>query len=305
MRCLVLGANGFIGSHLVDSLVDEFEYAGSFARSKYKYNTKCVESFIGDFKDIKALEASLIGHDCVVHSISSSTPSVASKDPILDIENNILPTIKLIDAMVTVGVERLVYISSGGTVYGDPDKLPIIEESMLNPISIYGVTKVAIEKYIQVLCQQNGINLTIFRPSNPFGPRQTSSGNQGLIATLLESSITNKPIDVYDSGNAVRDFIFIDDLSKAIMLAVRNNISGVFNIGFGKGYSVKEVISTIERITQYEFVKNNLPKRSFDINEVVLDIMKARTELKWQPKVDIVEGINSHFDWLLKSGFHK
>lgn len=297
MKCLVLGANGFIGSHLTDLLKQKTGYAASFARKEYLYNPD-VKSYVGDFSNKEALEAALIGHDCVIHSVSSSTPAIAAADPRFDIEANLLPTIFLVQAMARKNVKKLVYISSGGTVYGNPLHLPVSEQTELKPVSVYGATKVAVENYLSILCTQLKIDLTIIRPSNPFGPRQYNKGSQGLIATLLDKAIKKQPIILFDNGNAIRDYIYIDDLIEAIYKSVIQGVTGIYNISYDAGYSVSNIKKCIEDITLHRFECNFLPKRDFDIDEIILDSTLARKKLNWKPTTTIEAGIQKQFNWM-------
>jgi len=298
VRCLVLGANGFIGSHVVDLLASKFGHVSSFARSTYKFKNNQVTSFTGDFLDSSALEHALEGHDCVIHSISSSTPALAAEDPVFDVSANLLPTLSLVKSMAKKNVKKLIYLSSGGTVYGNPSELPVSESALISPVSVYGSTKAAIENYLQILCEQYGIALVILRPSNPYGPRQFNKGSQGLIATLLHKAIKKESIVLFDEGKAIRDYIYIDDLALAIYKSIITNTTGVYNISSGIPLSVFAIKELVEKITEYQFIFSLYPKREFDIDEIVLDSTKAQKLLDWQPVVEIESGICKQFNWM-------
>jgi UDP-glucose 4-epimerase len=201
--------------------------------------------------------------------------------------------------MAKKNVKKLVYISSGGTVYGNPSSLPVNELAVLNPVSIYGATKVAVENYLTILCAQLDIDLTIVRPSNPFGPRQYCKGAQGLIATLLDKAIKKQPIILFDQGKAIRDYIYIGDLVQAIYQIIKQGAVGIYNISYNSGYSVENITSLAEQVTGHCFDRNLKPKREFDIDEIVLDSSKAQKELDWKPMVAIEEGINRQFNWMV------
>jgi UDP-glucose 4-epimerase len=204
-----------------------------------------------------------------------------------------------VQAMARKNVRKLVYISSGGTVYGNPISLPVNESAVLNPISIYGATKVAVENYLTILCAQLDIDLTIVRPSNPFGPRQYCKGAQGLIATLLDKAIYKQPIMLFDEGKAIRDYIYIDDLVQAIYQIINRGAVGIYNISYNSGYNVEDITSLVEQVTGHYFARILKPKREFDIVEIVLDSAKAQKDLDWKPMVEIEEGINRQFTWML------
>lgn len=179
MNILVIGGNGFIGSHFVEAMVATganvrvLDRPGSLRRE----GILSVDYLYGDFSDVATLAEALTGSDVVVHLASTTVPSTAVLDPIADIESNLLPSVRLLQQMRALNVERLIYLSSGGTVYGNTRMVPIPEEHERMPLSSYGIVKVAIENYIGAFVSQTGIKALILRPSNSYGPRQGHIGH--------------------------------------------------------------------------------------------------------------------------------
>lgn len=297
MKCLVLGGSGFIGSHIVDELYNQGVDVLSFGRRPGGYDSP-VKHITGNFLNTDELDNSLTEVNVVVHSISTTVPASAAEQPIYDIETNLLGTIKLVQRMFVKGVSKLVYLSSGGTVYGNPNCTPVTEEALLAPLSTYGATKVAIECHLQVLCRQFDIDLVIIRPSNPFGPRQGGAGIQGLIATLINKALTGKTVTIYGDGLNIRDYIYVGDVAKAISLSITKSITGIFNIGYGTGYTINQIIEFVEQETGIVIKKRFAKERSFDVREIVLDSSKAESELSWNCHIDISKGIKLQLNWL-------
>ncbi len=294
MKALVLGGNGFIGSHLVDQLVSHGHSVRVFDRGPERFRSpiKTVEYFTGEFNDSGLLAEALNGVDVVYHLISTTVPSTSNMDPINDINGNLINTVKLLDLMRLNDIPKIVYLSSGGTVYGVPDHSPIPETHPLNPISSYGIVKVAVEKYLYMFHELHGIQYVVLRASNPYGERQGHAGLQGVIGTYIRNLTVGASIEVWGNGRIVRDFIHVADLANLCYLAGGSEVCGVYNAGFGKGASILEVIDTISRCSGVEIQPVFKDGRSFDVPHVVLDIAKARDELHWEPQVSLEVGIS-------------
>ena len=301
MRVLVLGGNGFIGSHLVDALHARGERIRVFDRfpNKYQPQKQGIDYRLGEFSDTAELAEALHDIDIVYHLISTSVPSTSNLDPVADIQGNLIATVQLLQQMVRLNVERIVYLSSGGTVYGNPAIDPVPESHPLNPICSYGVVKVAIENYLHMFSDLHGLKPTVLRASNPFGPRQGHVGVQGVIPTFLKRLIDNDPLQIWGDGSVVRDYIFIDDLVTLCLLACDSQAVGVFNAGSGSGSSLKDIVETIVRASGRHPVVEYLPGRTFDVKKITLDMTKSREMFGWTPGVSIDDGIRQHWDWLL------
>jgi len=300
MKVLVLGGNGFIGSHVVDKLLAAKYKVRVFDRSEEIYRSPLpgVDYRYGNFNDSFAVAEALHDIEIVIHLICSTVPATSNLDPEEDIKSNILSTIRLLENMRKKNIRRMVYLSSGGTVYGNVDENLVFEDHPLNPICSYGVVKLTVEKYLFMYQQLYGFVPTIIRPSNPYGPRQGRTGLQGLIGTFLNKIVAGDPIEIWGNGEIVRDHFFITDLAQAVLMAIERGATGIFNVGSGQGYSINQILLTLKEIQPFKFDVKYQEGREFDVQRVVLDISKAERTLAWQPKVSLREGIKKHMEWL-------
>ena len=298
-RILVLGGNGFIGSHLVEELVAEGYPVRVFSRSKYRPDEAIlgVDYRYADFADSVSVAEALVDVDVVVHLISTTVPTTANLDPAADIRGNLISTVSLLQQMREMGVNRLVYLSSGGTVYGDARKIPIPEEHPRAPLSSYGIVKVAIENYIAMFSSLYGLQALVLRPSNPYGPRQGHLGVQGVIPTFFQRILSGEEIRIWGDGSTVRDYLYISDLTDFLVKSICCRLTGVYNVGHGEGASLREILSLVEEISGRRANVRYLPSRGFDVRKVILDISKARQALDWEPKVGLPEGCLRYWQW--------
>lgn len=297
MKIIVLGGNGFIGSYIVDRLVAANHELVVYGRSVNEtIKNPAVRYVQGDFSDSVKLSEAIAGSDVIVHAISSTVPSTSNLDPIADIQQNLVSTVRLLQLMAQSDVKRLVYLSSGGTVYGKPSQLPVPETHALNPICSYGVVKVAIENYIGMYHELYGIQPIIIRASNPYGYRQSHSGVQGALSTFLYNNLHNKNITIWGDGETRRGYVYIEDLVDFCKLAIESSEIGTFNVDADKNHSLNELIQMIENVTG---IKSNViykEGRAFDIKEMHLDIAKARSTFDWTPQYSVPEGIKAFYE---------
>jgi UDP-glucose 4-epimerase len=266
---------------------------------KYRKRQTGVEYIYGDGANYGQLLEHLSGVDCVIHLISSTVPESSNQDPIFDVQSNLVGALRLLQACVQRSVKRVVYVSSGGTVYGIPRQLPIPESHSNEPLSSYGIVKLAIEKYLALYARLFGIEYRILRPSNPYGERQDPLGSQGIISVYLWQILHGHPVVVYGDGSIVRDYLYIGDLSRAVCLALEHRGAfDTFNVGSGKGLSISELIDQIHVTLGCLIRVERRAPRPFDVPEVVLDISHSRAELNWQPQVSIDDGLRRTWAWL-------
>lgn len=302
MSVLVIGGNGFIGSRLVDALRtrgDETAVLDRFA-ARLDMDWGGVRYFQGDFHDADVLEQALQGVDTVYHLASCTVPSTADADPIADIKGNLVGTHRLLEAMRERGVRRFCYFSSGGTVYGNPDAVPVPETHALRPISSYGIVKVAIEQYLAMFQRKGWLDPVIIRPSNPYGPGQPARSIQGAVAVFLGKALAGEGIQIWGDGETVRDYIYIDDLIDLSLRAVDSGRNAVFNAGSGSGVSLNELCNFIRSVTGSALSVQYQPARAFDVREIVLDVARARENLGWLPQVEIHDGIRRTWQAMLE-----
>jgi UDP-glucose 4-epimerase len=300
VKVLVIGGNGFIGSRLVARLRDAGESVrvADVGQPRTDVDWRGVDYVRMSLADRGEVARVLDGVGTVVHCASSTVPSTSNQDPVRDIEQNLVGTVQLLDTMREAGVRRIVYLSSGGTVYGNPTLVPIPENHDLRPISSYGVVKVAIEKYLLMYEALYGIEPVILRPSNPYGPGQLPTGLQGLIASFLGKLANGEDLPVWGDGEVVRDYLYIDDLVDMLGLAVRGTQTGIFNVGSGQGHSVNDIIAALAEVTGSQPNVVRMESRSFDVKRVVLDISHAHDVFGWQPRTDLADGLRCAWAWI-------
>lgn len=292
---LVLGGAGFIGSNLVNRLVARGLRPRVLARpSRSSANLRRVMDQVdiihGDFMDDAVLRVALRGVHTVFHLITTTFPNMVIESSNYDLLSNLLPTIRLMELARETGVRRIVYASSGGTVYGEPIQIPIPETHPLAPKSAYGQSKLTIENYLSFYARTTPLEVSILRVSNPFGPQQNIYGAQGLIAVAMGCVLDNRPLKVFGAGNTVRDYIFIDDVVEA-MLKATTAAPGILNISSGEGRTVNDVIAAVEAASGRQIQRQPLPERSGDVSVSILDNQRARQLLAWSPGVPFGEGV--------------
>lgn len=300
MRALVLGGHGFIGSHLVDELLAEGAKVRVFDRSPERYRPRLhgVEFMQADWGDTAAMAEALADVDTVFHLISTTVPGTSNLDPVGDIQSNLVHTVRLLELMRAAGVRRIVYLSSGGTVYGIPKCDPVPEEHPLRPISSYGIVKVAIENYLLMEERLYDLQPTILRASNPYGPRQGHGGVQGVIGTFLWKMAHDEPIQLWGDGSIVRDFIHVRDLARLCVLVAQGGVTGCYNAGSGHGHSISEIIATIAAVLGRDIVPVRKPGRGFDVPRVVLDIRAIQKAIGWKPEIGLSNGVSETWEWV-------
>lgn len=304
MNCLVLGGAGFIGSHVVDALLERGHKVRVFDRpnidiTNLSASMPHIEFLSGDFSNESNLAEALGGIDTVIHLISTTTPKTSNENSIYDVETNIAGSIKLLTFANDMGVRKIVFASSGGTVYGEPSILPIPETHSTNPICSYGITKLAVEKYLHLFHHLYGLDYVVLRIANPFGERQNPHGGLGAVTTFLWKVLKGEPITIWGDGTVARDYFYVGDLVAAFVQVIENTAqSRVYNIGSGKAHTLNSVIATIQTITGIAATVNHTPARTLDVPINYLDISLAEKELSWVPMVTLERGIDRTLGWL-------
>ncbi len=299
---LIIGGNGFIGSHIVDILkANNYNITVlSLHQERYRKPLEGVEYLNYDYGNISVLKEAIRYSNTILHLAHDTTPKVSFMDPLNEVFSNIAKFIKLLELVKDQG-KRIVYFSSGGTVYGNSNLQKIAEDTVHWPISPYGVAKSTMEKYLYMYHCNFQIPYLIIRPSNVYGIRSNFEGDQGIIPIFIKKALHNEKIQIWGTGENVRDYIYVTDLARAVYALIRKtSIQGVFNIGFGEGYSIKDVANAIFKLTNQD-AKNFIEfqtTRSFDVKRVVLDNTKIKSEINWQPEITLNEGIVFTRDWL-------
>ncbi len=291
MRLIIVGGNGFIGKHLVDCALTAGHEVVAVDLGDRGSLPESIEYLAGGIDELCERSDLLEWASAVCHLASATIPASSAQHPMKEVDGNIRPTVKLLEKMIECGNRRLVFLSSGGAVYGAPQECPIPESHALDPISHYGAGNVAIEKIIGSFSALQGLEAAIIRPANPYGTGQNNLGQLGVISTFLAKLRDGEPVQVYGDGSIVRDFVHVADLARLIVDCIEKGATGVYNCGGGTGSSINELIAEIEAATGRALQIERHPARPFDPKEIVLDISKARRDLRWVPQVTLREGI--------------
>lgn len=308
MKIVVFGGGGFIGSAIVDRLLLDGHELRVFERPRVApFRTfsidESVEWMTGDLMSAHDVGQAVDGIDTVIHLVSTTLPKSSNDDPIYDVQSNLVGTLQLLNIIRQKGVSKILFISSGGTVYGQPEYIPIDEAHPTNPYVSYGITKLAIEKYLLMYQRLYNIKAIILRVSNPYGERQRIETAQGAVGVFINNALNNKPIDIWGDGSVVRDYIHVSDVAEAFAKALNyDGAHSIFNISAGTGTSLNNLIKKIEAALGITIVRRYLEGRSIDLPVNVLDNRQASSELNWLPFVDLHDGIQRTADWMKR--FH-
>lgn len=304
MKCLVLGGGGFIGSAVVDRLLAAGHSVRVFERPRVApYRTfeatEMVEWITGDLLSSSDMSQALSGIDTVFHLVSTTLPKSSNDDPVYDVQSNVVGTLQILNLMAQMKTSRIVFISSGGTVYGPPVYVPLDEQHPTNPQVSYGITKLAIEKYILLYERMHGIKSVVLRLANPYGERQRIETAQGAVGVFLQRAMQRHSLEIWGDGSVTRDYVYIKDVADAFLRAAEyQGPMSVFNIGSGRGTSLNDLLAMIEKVLGRNVERRYLSRRSFDVALNVLDIRLAQRELDWVPRVDLEEGLARTADWI-------
>jgi UDP-glucose 4-epimerase len=305
MRVTVVGGNSFIGSHLVDRLVEVgWEVTVLDMRDRrWSPLPSSVRDIRGAIEDSDALEESLEGASVVFHLAWSSIHEVSNQDPAFDVRANLIPTIQLLAACRTAGVRRIVFASSGGTVYGAATVMPIAEDHPQLPLSAYGINKLAAEKYLHLAHHLHGLEYVVLRPSVAYGPRQSPFARQGAVAVFMHAIAAGQPVTIWGDGSTSRDYFYVTDLVEAFVRSAQVTAAapGIFNIGGAAEVSLRQLVAKLEIVVGRTAQVVYAPARSFDPPRIVLDTMRARAVLGWHPQTGLDEGLARTWDWMRRN----
>jgi len=300
-RTLVVGGCGFLGSHVVDALLAEghevrvidirpvpLELVPSWGEVAYRR---------GDMLDAGLLAEVTKGCDYAFQYATTTIPKTSIADPELD-NQNLIATLRLIRACVGSKVAKIVFPSSGGTVYGKPDRLPISEDAPLRPGSPYAATKIAIEQHLAAAHRVHGLDYTVLRYGNPYGPRQSPSGNMGIVSIFLGLLRRGERPTLFGNGDTVKDFFYVDDAASAAVAVLPSSEHKVFNVASGRGTTVRELIDAMAAVVGRPIEPKRAPALAGDEPACVLDTRRIREAYSWRSKVDLVDGLRRTWAWI-------
>lgn len=297
----VFGANGFIGRHVVGRLAamgaEVIAFGRDFPPDFHDAVGSHVETRRIDITDELETHATLQGVTHVIQLINTSTPAMGNKRVVADLALNVAPQVSFIESCIMAGVKNFIFISSGGTVYGIPKRKPIPETHPTSPLNSYGLGKLMVEYYLNMLTRGSDLGYTVLRVSNPFGPGQLSHKGQGLVPAVLKQFAAGAPVTIFGDGLSERDYIYIEDVVDAIIACIdRGPLNDAINIGSGHGRTVLEVIDAIEEVLGQPIDRTFTEARFTDTPCNVLDISKAKQLLGWTPRTDFQEAIRVTVD---------
>jgi UDP-glucose 4-epimerase len=297
--CVILGGAGFIGLNLCRLLVASGFRVRVFDRQRtFPEELSGAEWFQGDLSDAASLKAAIEPSSIVFHLVHTTIPQSANLDMAGDVETNVIPSLTLLDVCREAGAARIVFVSSAGTIYGCPQEIPTPETAPTNPITAYGISKLAIEKYLALYEHLHGLDFRVLRVANPYGPFQVAHRNQGVIAAILSRALSGAKIEIWGDGSVVRDFVFVDDLSEALVAAaVDRSSQRIFNIGSGQGLSLRGIIGVIEEQLGTKLDIDWKPGRAVDVPVSIVSIERAERFLGWKPKTPFATGLERTIAW--------
>lgn len=301
---VVIGGNGFLGSYLVESLVErghEVTVFDRFSHDPVVPFPEPVRLVTGDVSDVAALRKAFEGAHTVAHLASSSTPIDSRDDPTADVRLNLASTVAMLQAAVDSGVERVVFASSGGAIYGDQPVFRVTEEAVPLPVSPYAIGKLAIEGYLRYFRAEHGLDSVSLRISNPYGPRQRPHRRQGVIPIFLERIREGRPIEVFGDGSMVRDYVFVSDAARMFAAVLDTSAQHrVYNLGSGEGTSVAALVELCGEVTGREVEVVRVPTPPTFVDKIVLDVSRFTSEFGVSASVGLRDGIER--TWRAVSG---
>ena len=303
-RHLIIGGAGFVGRHVAAALLEQGEpvTVGVRKLSDAPLPPDLQGASIAEVDLLSADWTTLLGGFDVIHHYAwSSIPQTAAENPVADVDRHLTPTIALLEAARRIGGKRLIFLSSGGTVYGALPSGLASETDHPKPLTVYGATKLAVENYLRVYHCAGDIDCRVARLSNPYGLGQNLARHQGLVSTFVAKALAREPLEVWGDGSVVRDYIHISDVASGLAalsslpLGATRDLP-IFNIASGVGTSVNEVIAVIENALGRVVAVNRKPGRPIDLPVSVLDITRTKQVLQWEPKLTLPDGVRAMMD---------
>lgn len=300
-KVLVTGGAGFIGSHLVDRLIKEgYEVCvidNLSTGKKENLNPKA------KFYELDILNPEISGvfrkekPEVIFHYAAQINVRKSVENPIEDAKINVLGSLNILEGCREYKVKKIIFASTGGAVYGQTDIIPTPETHSEFPLSPYGICKLTVEKYLNYYCKSFGLSFISLRLANIYGPRQDSKGETGVIAILCDKMLSKKQPVINGDGGQARDFVFVEDVIEANILAMKQNKTGIFNIGTAKETDINTIFRKLKKISQAECQEKYGPSKIGEQKRSCLDYTKAKKELNWQPKYSLEEGLKKTLEW--------
>ncbi len=305
MRILVTGGAGFIGSHVVDAYVEaghEVIVVDNLTTGKRENLNPAARFYEADIRDRTAMRRvfeetrpEVISHQAALANVRESM-----EKPLEYADVNILGSLVLLELAREFGVRKFIYASTGGAVYGEPEFLPVTEDHPINPLDNYGASKHAVEHYCYLYKHNYGLDYTILRYPNVYGPRQDPLGEAGVIAIFTGRMLRGDVCIINGSGEQQRDFVYVGDVARANVLALERGGGGTYNLGWGRGVDINSLFRMLADVVGYTQDPVHGPPKLGEVFRIYLDASKARAELGWEPQVPLEEGLRLTVDYFRK-----
>lgn len=297
---LVLGSAGFIGSAITRHLCRNGATIFALGRSENESRENGVVRIRGSIEDSGLLREVLRECRHIVYSASITTPGTSANEPSLEILGNLLPLSRLLECATEFPARHLVYLSSGGTVYGDGAR-GANESTPLRPRSYYGAGKVAAEALLHACSRTTSWTTTILRPTNPYGPGQNKTKGFAIVPTLFQRALDASTFQIWGDGSSVRDFLYIDDLASAVFAAPRRGVHDVFNVSSGEVLSINELVEMCKLVSRRGIQTEYLPPRGIDVPHVSPTHAALTSATGWTPRISLRDGLTQTWDWILRN----
>lgn len=293
-KILITGGSGFLGQNLIRYLYRCGYETVCLDRYEADFLQECNTTFIsGDISEEKQLISFLEGVDVVIHLACTILPQMSNSDPYFDMLTNVGGSLHLLDAAVKNHVKKFIFLSSGGTVYGIPQSVPIKEDHPTNPTCSYGISKLMIEKYLRLYRNLHGLQSCAVRLANPYGPYQRVKAAQGVIPVFCYKALTHQPIEIWGDGSVKRDFVYVEDAVTAIekLITMEGEMPCELNVGSGKAQSLNELLELISQVSGEKLICHYQEGRAFDVPVSVLDTSLAKEFLQWEATTSLENGL--------------
>lgn len=301
MKILITGGAGFIGSWLAEALLERGHetFIIDDLSTGFAANLPTGATFLqADICDSAALQWALeVRPEVVFHQAAQLDVRKSVADPVFDAKVNVVGTLGLLETCVKAGVRKVIFASSGGTVYGEPESLPTDESHPLRPLSPYGIAKASAEMYLEYYRVQYGLNYVALRYGNVYGPRQNPHGEAGVIAIFAQKLLAGQQPTINGTGEQTRDYVHVSDVVAANLAALEHAGSGVFNIGTGAETNVVQLFDRLNELAGGPFGRIFGPAKPGEQRRCALDCVLAERELGWRPRVSLHEGLADTFAW--------
>ncbi len=302
MKILVTGGAGFIGSHIVDALLvagHEVLVLDDLSTGRRENVDPAARFFQVDLRDEQALGRVIAGErpEVIVHDAAKANVRESMAQPVLYADVNVLGSLRLLEAARQSGVRKIVYASTGGAVYGEPDYLPVDEGHPVRPLDPYGASKHHVEHYLEQYRKNYGLEYTILRYANVYGPRQDPMGEAGVVAIFLGQMLAGAQPVIFGSGDKERDFVYVGDIARANLLALERGDGATANIGSGVGTSINRIFEALKQATGYAGPQVHGPEKLGEVQRIYLDASRARAVLGWELTIPLDEGLRRTVEW--------